>query len=122
MDFINKVTFEEFKAELEEKFGSQVTFAVCKGLWTQEIHHVAICEETPRRANNEHTSIYAFRSRHHHMPNGCYLHFDMRQSHELQEFITKLHNDAPVFEHKSVWDFYDAIGYDRKRKCFNEVV
>lgn len=49
---------------------------------------------------------------------GGILEFNMRQSHELQEFITKIHDDAPVFEHKSVWDFYEAIGYDRKGKRF----
>lgn len=118
MEATEKVSFEDFKKSLEERFGGQVTFAICKGLWTQAIHHVAICEETPRRGNNEHTSIYAFRRRERYMPDGSILEFNMRQSHELQEFITKLHDDAPVFEHKSVWDFYEAIGYDRKGKRF----
>lgn len=43
---------------------------------------------------------------------------DWEKDDLLYKMIEESENNLPRIEHKSLWDFYDYIGYDRKRKKY----
>lgn len=57
-----------------------------------------------------------------------FAHYDLKRGHEwmyLQEnhpdnTYLRIMNEVPAIEHHSVWDFYDHIGYDYKKKKFKK--